>query len=69
MARYTRNEISELCNRLEARANSVLTVQPSQATDLNAAALLLRLFLIIHETNSVETTVGATTTNDGQSMN
>jgi hypothetical protein len=35
-------EIDELCNRLEARANSVVNAQPSFAGDMRAAAMLLR---------------------------
>jgi hypothetical protein len=63
MARYSRNEIRELCNRLEARANSALNSQPSQAADLNAAAMLLRLFIQIAEVEVVETSIGSSSIN------
>jgi hypothetical protein len=55
MARYTKMEITELSKRLEARANSVANPQPSSAADLRAAAMLLRLMLVLADVQVVET--------------
>lgn len=58
MAKYNRQEIIDLSNRLENRANSILTVQPSMSADMKAAALLLRLMLNLSDVETVEMTVG-----------
>jgi hypothetical protein len=55
MARYTRMEITELSNRLEARADSVVNATPSAAGDMRAAAMLLRLMLGLADIQVVET--------------
>jgi hypothetical protein len=43
MARYTRMQILDLCNDLEADAGMVLSLHPAQAGRMKAAAMLLRL--------------------------
>jgi hypothetical protein len=61
-------EITELSKRLEARANSIATPQPSSAADLRAAAMLLRLMLALADLQIVEVgPIGSP--NDGQRPN
>jgi hypothetical protein len=55
MAKYRREEIVALSNRLEARAVSKMRDQPEAARDEKAAALLLRLMLHLSDVVTVET--------------
>ena len=54
MAKYRREEIVALSNRLEARAMSRMRDQPEAARDEKAAALLLRLMLQLSDVVTVE---------------
>ncbi len=54
MARYRRQEIIDLSNRLEARAASLMFPdQPNLKGDMKAAALLLRLMLQLSDVETV----------------
>ena len=66
MARYTRMEITELSNRLEARATSIVNATPSVAGDMRAAAMLLRLMLALADIQVVETPPNRCGLNDGR---
>jgi hypothetical protein len=54
MPRYSRSDIEALSQRLEARADSIINATPSQAGDLKAAAMLLRLMLALAEVEAVD---------------
>jgi hypothetical protein len=54
MARYTKMEIWNLCNRLEDRADSVINTMPASAGDMKAAAMLLRLLSQLADVQEVE---------------
>ena len=69
MARYTRMQIGDLCNRLEARADGVVNAQPSFAGDMRAAAMLLRLMLTLADVQVVETRSNGCGLNDKQRPN
>ena len=59
MAKYSRAEIEALSNRLEARAASTMFPdQPNLKADIRAAALLLRLMVMLADIQTVETVAG-----------
>jgi hypothetical protein len=66
MAKYSRPDIEALCKRLEVRAS---IMEASAGRDLMAAALLLRLVVILGDIQEVETVPPSSGLNDGQRPN
>jgi hypothetical protein len=62
MAKYSRSDIEALCNRLEVRA-SIMSAEAGR--DLKAAALLLRLMVILGDVQEIETVPRPNGLNDG----
>jgi hypothetical protein len=63
MARYSRSDIEALSNRLEVRAS---VMDAAAGRDLMAAALLLRLMMMLGDIQEIETSPNRCGLNDSQ---
>jgi hypothetical protein len=63
MAKYSRQDVGALINRLEVRAS---VMEASAGRDLMAAALLLRLMITLGDIQEIETSPNRCGRNDGQ---